>query len=311
MEALIAILDSHWRGLLAAIDEGTLWFGSFGQYKGGRGGNVGHWLSMADAGPLTVDRKAGVKKSCFIRRANVSIATGTQPETLRVDSSGNIHNGLLPRFLLAMPPRKKLVWSEKEVPEHVGTILNRVYANLLAIEPGVDDGGGQYPIDLPLTPEAKELFASFYNRHGEEQSELTGALASAWSKLAAYAGRLALVLHLTNWAAEQDEIDPETVDAASMECAIRLVGWFKIEARRVYATLAADEADQDRQALAELLRRQGKPITARDLAKLSRRYGGDSEAAEEASRISQSAVSENGKPKVPVTKADDPPAALS
>ena len=82
MEALIAILDSHWRGLLAAIDEGTLWFGSFGQYKGGRGGDVGHWLSMADAGPLTVDRKAGVKKSYFIRRANVSIATGTQPETL-------------------------------------------------------------------------------------------------------------------------------------------------------------------------------------------------------------------------------------
>ena len=123
---------------------------------------------------------------------------------------------------------------------------------------------------------------AFYNRHGEEQAELTGALASAWSKLAAYAGRLALVLHLTNWAAEQDEIDPATIDAASMGCAIRLVEWFKIEARRVYATLAADEADQDRQALAELLRRQGKPITARDLAKLSSRYGGDSEAAEEA-----------------------------
>ena len=112
-------------------------------------------------GQITQDRKAGAKKSCFIRRANVSIATGTQPETLRVDSSGNIHNGLLPRFLLAMPPRQKLVWSEKEVPEHVGMILSRVYSNLLAIEPGIDDRGAQYPIDLPLTPEAKGLFASF------------------------------------------------------------------------------------------------------------------------------------------------------
>ena len=281
MEALITILDSHWRGVLAAIDEGTLWFNRFGQYKGNRGGDVGHWLSMADAGPLTVDRKSGVKKSCFIRRANVSICTGTQPETLRVDSSGNIHNGLLPRFLLAMPPRKKLVWSEKEVPEHVGMILSRVYANLLAIEPGTDDRGAQYPIDLPLTPEAKGQFATFYNRHGEEQADLTGVLASAWSKLAAYAGRLALVLHLTNWAAEEDGLDPDTIDAASMECAIRLVEWFKIEARRVYGTLSASEEDQERHALAELLRRHGKPVTARELAKLSRRYG-DSDAAEEA-----------------------------
>ena len=254
--------------------------------RGGRGGDVGHWLSMADAGPLTVDRKSGVKKSCFIRRANVSICTGTQPETLRVDSSGNIHNGLLPRFLLAMPPRKKLVWSEKEVPEHVGMILSRVYANLLAIEPGTDDRGAQYPIDLPLTPEAKGQFATFYNRHGEEQADLTGALASAWSKLAAYAGRLALVLHLTNWAAEEDGLDPDTIDAASMECAIRLVEWFKIEARRVYGTLSASEEDQERHALAELLRRHGKPVTARELAKLSRRYG-DSDAAEEVARGSR------------------------
>ena len=281
MEALIPILDSNWRGLSAFIDEGTLWFQSFGQYKGGRGSDVGHWLSMADAGPLTVDRKAGVKKSYSIRRANVSIATGTQPETLRVDSSGNIHNGLLPRFLLAMPPRRKLVWSEKEVPEHVGAILGRIYTNLLSLQPGIDDRGVQYPIDVPLTPEAKELFAAFFNRNGEEQAELTGALASAWSKLAAYAGRLALVLHLTNWAAEEEGVDPAAIDAASMGCAIRLVEWFKIEARRVYATLSANEEDQDRQALAELLQRHGKPVTARDLSRLSRRYG-DSESAEEA-----------------------------
>ena len=66
-----------------------------------------------------------------------------------------------------------------------------------------------------------------------------------------------------------------------MECAIRLVEWFKIETRRVYATLSANEEDQERQALAELLHRHGKPVTARELRKLSRRYG-DSEAAEEA-----------------------------
>ena len=234
MEALIPILDSNWRGLSAFIDEGTLWFQSFGQYKGGRGSDVGHWLSMADAGPLTVDRKAGVKKSYSIRRATCRSPRAPSPKRcawIRRATSTTVcfPASFSPCHHAANWFGRKRKCRNTSVPFSAGSIRT-----CSAYSPALTTAASSTRLTFRSPRRPRSYSPLFSIGNGEEQAELTGALASAWSKLAAYAGRLALVLHLTNWAAEEEGVDPAAIDAASMGCAIRLVEWFKIEARRVY-----------------------------------------------------------------------------
>src|SRR5205823_1345459 len=90
-------------------------------------------------------------------------------------------------------------------------------------------------------------------------------LSAAWSKLEAYAPRLALIIHLVRWAANDSTLtDPNLVDDKSMAAAIELTRWFAQEARRIYAVWgeSADESRQ-RQHL-ERIERKGGEVTVRD-----------------------------------------------
>lgn len=62
------------RGLLLAREELSGWFGSFNQYKNGKGSDVAIWLKMHGARSLTVDRKTGDRRTIFVPRAAVSVA---------------------------------------------------------------------------------------------------------------------------------------------------------------------------------------------------------------------------------------------
>jgi hypothetical protein len=271
LEALASILDANPRGVPLVADELNSWLRSFGQYKGGRGGDVGHWLAMHSAGYLTVDRKTGDRKTICVARANVSICGGIQPDTLRAALKGeHFDNGLAARLLFAMPPRTPRGWTEQEIPESAYRDLEEVYSQLLSLDFATNDAGICRPIEVPLTPDAKSLFVEFVNRHGQEQAALAGALASAWSKLEGYGARLSLVLHFARYASDPTGVDTSAVDAQSVEAGLRLVEWFKAEARRVYVTLQANDEERERQHFAEIIRRQEKPVTARDLAKATR-----------------------------------------
>jgi hypothetical protein len=60
----------------------------------------------------------------------------------------------------------------------------------------------------------KAAWKDLYNHHAEEQTDLSGELSAAWSKLEEYAARLALVIHFTRWAAsDADPQSPDAVDA--------------------------------------------------------------------------------------------------
>jgi hypothetical protein len=76
IEALAARLSENPRGLLVGRDELGAWFGSFNEYKGGKGGDAPKWLSMHGARALIVDRKGSA--TIYIPRASVSI-TGHDP----------------------------------------------------------------------------------------------------------------------------------------------------------------------------------------------------------------------------------------
>lgn len=275
VEALAARLAENPRGLLVARDELSGWLGSFDAYKNRRGADAPAWLSMWQAASLRVDRKTG-NETIYVPRAAVSITGGVQPAVLRAAlGSEHFSDGLAARLLLVYPPRHRKKWTEAALPASAWEDVEIAFGWLYSLE----DGDGE-PVDLPLTGEARQAWIAFYDAHAAEAAELEdGDLLAAWSKLEAYAARLALVIHLGRCACR--EASPDAVDAASVASGTELVEWFKGETRRLYAALRLSPEAAERRELAELLRRLGGSATARDVLRHSRSYATaeDAEAA--------------------------------
>lgn len=284
VEALAPLLLENPRGLLLACDELAGWFGSFGKYSNGKASSTAdtaHWLSMYGGETITVDRKTGMPKTIFVPQASISITGGIQPATLhRVLGSEHRESGLAARFLLAWPPRKAKIWTEADIDPSIESELADLFERLFALEPDFDERGEPKPKLIRLDQHAKNAFIGFVNQHGREQTQLTGDLAAAWSKLEEIPARLSLIIHLVRHAANDPEAsDPHKLDMDSMQSAIEIAEWFKAESRRIYPLLAEIEDDRERRQLIEWIERKGGSITARELQQGNRRYKTGADAA--------------------------------
>ena len=273
IEALASLLAVQFDGLLVSRDELAGWLAGIAEYKGGKGSDLGHWLAMWSAAPLTVDRKTGAIKMLHVSRAAVNLIGGIQPGVLRrAIVQEHMQDGLCARLLFAMPEARKVTWTEATVQPDVEAAMGQVFDALFALEPAADGDGKPEPFPLDMTPEAKALWVRYFNRHRAELLELDDDLAAAWSKLEAYAARFALIIQLAT--------DPasETVDQLSMSAAIELSDWFGNEAKRVYSLFVEDEGNRERRELVEWIQRRGGRCTARELAHGCRRYRAKGEA---------------------------------
>ncbi|GIK17956.1 MAG: hypothetical protein BroJett004_01200 [Planctomycetota bacterium] len=281
-EALAVLLQQNPRGLLMVRDELAGWF-NFDRYAGGKGGgDAAKWLEMFGGRPMVVDRKTG--GTLYVPRAAVSIAGGIQPETLR-RALGQEHrdNGLAARLLLTCPPRKPKWWTEADVNADTEAAVALVFDRLFGLTPETDDDGDERPRLVTLADDGKRAWVTFYNEHAGEQVNLSGDEAAAWSKLEGYAARLALVVHLTRWAAGDTTLrDPARVDEASIAAGVVLARWFGDEARRVYAILGESDEGRESRRLVEWIDRKGGTATVRDLTRGPREYRGDPERAAKA-----------------------------
>ena len=264
IEALATLLKENPRGLLVIRDELSGWL-HFDRYKSrGQGSEVAKWLEMFGARPLVVDRKTS--GTICIPRAAVSVIGGIQPGILRRQMGQDKRdNGLLARLLLTMPPRRAKQWTDDDIDPESEKKIAEIFEHLYRLEPAKAPDGDPSPGIVTLADPAKKIWIEFYNEHAQEQADLTGDLASAWSKLEGYAARLALVHHLVRCAsglnppAKESEIDQE-----SMEAGIALSRWFAEETRRVYSMLAEGEEDTERRRLVELIGNKGGSVSVRD-----------------------------------------------
>ncbi len=285
-EALAVRLNENPRGLLVARDELSGWLRGFDQYKaGGKGGDAANWLEMFRAEPVLVDRKAdGV---IYVPRAFVCVTGAIQPEVLRKAlGSEHVENGLAARLLLAMPPAKPRTWTDAAIPQSLEATIARLVDRLLELHPNIAEDSDPYPVNVPLDAQARAVFIRFVNRHGAEQAALTGGLRAAWSKLEAYVARLALVIHFIRWAADMPTLgDSEAVDVESIEAAIQLVDWYRLEARRVYGLFLESNDQRDDRSLVEWIAARGGSVTPRELCQRSRAYGSVGAARTELQRL--------------------------
>jgi hypothetical protein len=266
VEALAPILMANPRGLLLARDELAGWIGSFDRYagKGQASADEACWLSMFNAESITIDRKTGMSKTIHVPQAAVCVTGGIPPGSLR-RALGAEHreSGLAARLLLAYPPRRAKRWTEADIDPRAEADLAQLFDRLYELRPAAGDAG---PGPARLTLDAKEAWKAYYDTHADEQADLDGDLAAAWSKLEEYAARLALVVHFVRWAANDPTLtNADTLDAASMGAGITLAKWFKGEARRVYAMLGESEGDRAQRRLAEWIERNGGSVTIRQV----------------------------------------------
>ncbi|OWY70399.1 hypothetical protein B7486_16555 [cyanobacterium TDX16] len=288
IEALSPILLENPGGVILIRDELAGWIGGMNAYKGGRGGDEAHWLSMHTGDALTVDRKSGIPKTIYVPSANVGIIGGIQPQTLdRVMGVENRENGLLARILLAYPPKRQRKWSEAEVHQSVIDRVTVIVGRLLTLKHDIDDKGNLRARLVRWTPSGKTAWLEFFTSHAEQGAALTGHLASAWSKLEGYCARLALLFHLVRVATGDGVEDAEAVDAASVRAAAALVAWFGHETVRLYGLFEESDEEQADRLLIEWIESRGGEVTARELAASGPRSmrGKVSEARERLDRL--------------------------
>jgi hypothetical protein len=273
IEKLVDLLADNPRGLLVSRDELAGWVGSFSRYKGKAGGSdLPNWLEMFRAGPVIVDRKTGDRKTIYVPNAAVSITGGLQPRGWdRLLQPDMLDPGLVARLLVAWPPRRKKVWTEAEIAPEVQEAYARCITQLLALGFAEADGGPA-PHVLNLSPEGKAAWIAFYTEWAEEQLSVDGELAAAFSKLEAYAARLALLHHVVTLVDLGTDDTRHPIGEKSVLAGVTLAKWFAEEARRLYDKAGESPKERDTSRLVSWITAHGGRATVDQVRRSSRRF---------------------------------------
>ncbi len=281
IEQLGVLLEKRPKGLLVARDELDAWFGSFTRYKGkGGGSDRAQWLELHRAGTLRVDRLTREQKRVSVRRASVSLTGTIQPAVLAksLDEDAML-SGLGARFLMAMPPRRKRVWTEAEMPDEV---VNRYQALLTALlNLPLADVKKRKPHILGLSGDARRLWIDFYNEWGEVQYNAEGEQSACFAKIEGYASRLMLIHHVVSHIGA-DVDDCRSITETSARAGIELARWFAAEAVRIYTTFSESNEERGARRLVEHIQARGGKITVKELQRSNQRKYPSSTDAEAA-----------------------------
>lgn len=290
LPALVEILRDNPRGLLVPTDELAGWFGSFNKYDKG-GGDAQQWLSIYSGESISVDRKGNRNQSNVMRPIKVyspfvSITGAIQPGLwLSVLGAEQQASGMAARFMMAWPPRRAKVWTDAEVSESTLIAYAELIQSLVNLESEVSEGGFYKPKHIGMDHQAKKLFKSFFNSHNITHLDRHNSLAAASSKIEEIPARLALIIHNARLAT--GDINKDQIDAETMRVSIAIANWFMAEADRIYGIMAGEAGSQRDRELVDWIRVKGGSVTARDLAKSSRKYSDATEAEQHLNSLAQ------------------------
>lgn len=269
-EGLAPILERNSRGVLVAVDELAGWIGSFDQYRSrGKGADGPRWLSLHRAGELIIDRKTS--PTVYIPRTTASVIGGIQPSiACQVLSGEALDSGLVARLLLVAPPTRPKRWTDEDISSEISKAMGRRVRQLTKLEPIVVENS-VWPKDLPLSPDAREFWKEWYNRHAERLSNAEGPLASAFAKLEEYAARFALIIELVGSPAP-GQVD--NVGAEALHVGTRIADWFVYEVERIYQMWSESPKEEEDRKLIEWIAHRAEGVTRRDIVRSRSKYNG-------------------------------------
>lgn len=267
LEALAVRLRENPRGLLVYRDELTSFFNSFDVYRRGCGSDESQFLLMHGARELIVDRKTGDCKTLYVLRAALSILGSVPPGALRnVLGRSRFESGLAARFLFVEPYQRLRTWTERSIPKET----KEAYADLIRrawrIPVRSDERNALVPNLIDIDARAKERWVDFYNSNASMIfSAVDPNTEAAYSKFEGYCARLALVLHVATCIGNADSPISCSVTPETMEAAVTITEWLRLETLRIYGVLAENIDDAFQRRVLAYVRRKDGSITVRDL----------------------------------------------
>ncbi len=267
MEGLLDVLRENPRGLLRATDEGMGIFNGLNQYRAGADQET--WLSIYSGNPVKIDRKTGVNRSVYIPHPCVSMVTGFQPQILRAAmTESRTESGFMARFLFLAPPGTPKVITSARVSDATYRAWRDAVDRMVDMPMPVDADGEPEPMSLTLTADAQAAFFEWSNDNSQITLKAEPPLAYALSKIEEIPARLGLIFTVFG-DANATEVSMET-----MQAAIKLGGWFRTEATRLYGAYAETPQETAHRDLLDIIHRYGGRITPRELSRTCRKYRG-------------------------------------
>lgn len=241
VEKLAEILGSS-KGVALIHDELAGWVSSMGQYKGGKGADRQHYLSMWSASSFNVDR---VKNPIPVRVVNpcLGVIGAMVPEMLGslADEKGRA-DGFMDRILWAYPEMIPDKWVDDDGENADAIELEKLWQWLYSVQQE----------SVTLSAEAYAVWVRWYNDHVQPRNDKTlkTEMQGPWAKMLSQLPRLALILHYI------DRPTEKKIAANTLERAITLIDYFKAHADRVYEELGASPGSDELKVL-EALKKHG------------------------------------------------------
>ena len=251
VEALAAILHGLPKGVLHVRDELAGWLLNLSRYSGGT--DRPFWLESYVGGPYTVDRQKN-PEPVFIPRLAVATFGTIQPDRLE-DALTGVDDGLAGRFLWTWPDLLATFLRPALSCDAPAAALRLQRLAGLAMLP--DEAGQPKPGFVSCDPDAADLLERFGQdmQAGEEGAH--GLLKSSMGKARGQVLRLALVLELLWWCADDDAPELSSIGGKAMQAAAGLMqGYFLPMAARVLGDASVPAEERNARTLAEWIMRE-------------------------------------------------------
>ncbi len=251
VEALATIMHGLPKGVLHVRDELAGWLLNLSRYSGGS--DRPFWLESYVGGPYTVDRQKNPVPVSIPRLAVATFGT-IQPDRLE-DALTGVDDGLAGRFLWAWPDPYPFRRPMQSCDAPAAALRLQRLAGLAM--PAGDDGEPR-PAYVSLDPGAADLLEQFGQEMQAGEAGVTGLLLSSMGKARGQALRLALVLELLRWCADDDgSPEPSKVGPPAMQAAADLMrSYFLPMAARVLGDASVPVEEGNARTLAEWIMRE-------------------------------------------------------
>jgi len=233
-EKLAESLQHNEKGVLIFKDELMGWINSFDQYK--KGGDQQMYLELFNGNELTVDRVT--KEPIRITQTNVNILGCIQPEKIKkLADNDRVADGFLDRFLFVYPENlEPHLFTGVDIPEAHKENYKRLINNLLEAP------------QQTIKTDASNIEVFIQWQHQKATDCFNDTLErSIQAKMETYVWRLALIIEMMQQAVTGTF--NTSLQNESLEKAIRLVEYFRLNALRVHDRIMTKNPLDDLTAL--------------------------------------------------------------
>lgn len=235
LEALVGMLERS-PGVAIIRDEILSWIRSMDQYRGGKGSDRQEFLSLWASQTIKADRKGA--EPIYRPYPVAAVIGGVQPDFVAdLHDEARRRDGFVERLLPIVLDEGAGRWTEATIDPTRFTGVLDVFERLDRLPPADVSGDPTKPVGIAveLAPEARALWADWYNENAALIDHAPALAGGFYRKLPAHVARLALILHAL-WSPD----DPRPMlSLERMADAIELGEFFRAHIGRLLPLLGA------------------------------------------------------------------------